>query len=138
MLSPKLDPLPGPVADLQDRINHWRTTRPHREPMPEDLWLKSARFARQHGIYAISKALKLNYEALKGRVVQGPPKRRARPTSTSRPAFVQLDPMPAIPSDLSSTVEIEGVRGGKLTIRLSGPTTLDAAAIVDAFLRGRR
>ena len=137
MVSPKLDPLPVPVADLQDRITHWRTTRPHRGPMPEDLWLEAVRLARRHGIYAIARALKLNYEALKGRVLQGPPRRRARSTSSARPAFVQLDPMPGI-SGPSSTVEIEGVRGGKLTIRLSGPTALDAVAIVGAFLRGRR
>src|SRR3989304_4621335 len=111
MLSPKLDPLPGPVADLQDRILHWRRTRPHRELMPGDLWLKAAQFARQHGIYAIAKALKLNYEALKGRVLQGPPRRRARSTSPARPASAQLDPMPGIPSGPSSTVEIEGGRG---------------------------
>jgi hypothetical protein len=137
MVSPKLDPLPVPVADLQDRITHWRTTRSHREPMPEDLWVQAARLARRHGIYAIAKALRLNYEALKGHVLEAP-KRRARSTSPARPAFVQLDPMPGIPSGPSSTVEIEGVRGGKLTIRLSGPTALDAVAIVDAFLRGRR
>ena len=138
MFSPKLDPLPGPVADLQDRITRWRTTRPHRGPMPEDLWLEAVWFARQHGIYAIAKGLKLNYEALKGRVVQGPPKRRARSSSPPRPAFVQLDPMSGIPSGPSSTVEIEGARVGKLTIRLSGPTVLDAVAIVGAFLRIRR
>jgi len=136
MLSPKLDPLPVPVADLQDLITHWRTTRSHRGPMPEDLWLEAARFARQHGIYAIAKALKLNYEALKGRALEAPPRRRTRSAST-RPAFVQLDPMPGISSP-SSTVEIEGARVGKLTIRLSGPTALDAVALVDAFLRGRR
>jgi hypothetical protein len=136
MLSPKLDPLPGPVADLQDRILHWRRTRPHRELMPGDLWLKAAQFARQHGIYAIAKALKLNYEALKGRAFKAPPKRRPR-CAPPRPTFVQLDPMPEISSP-SSTVEIEGARAGKLTIRLSGPTALDAVALVEAFLRGRR
>jgi hypothetical protein len=136
MVSPKLDPLPVPVADLQDRITHWRTTRSHRGRMPEDLWLEAVRFTRQHGVYAIAKALKLNYEALKGRVLKGPPKRTTR-SAPPRPAFVQLDPMPGI-SGPSSTVEIEGVRGGKLTIRLSGPTALDAVAIVEAFLRGRR
>jgi len=137
MLSPKLDTLPGPVADLQDRITHWRATRSHRRPMPEDLWLEAARLAQQHSIYAIAKALKLNYEALKGRVLQGPPKRRAQSTSPPRPAFVQLDPMPGISSP-SSTVEVESRRGGKLTIRLSGPNALDAVAIVGAFLRSRR
>ena len=136
MFSPKLDPLPVPVADLQHRITHWRTTRPHRGPMPEDLWLEAVRFARKHGIYAIAKALKLNYEALKGRVLEAPQGGRAR-SAPPKPAFVQLDPIPSIPSP-SSTVEVESRRGGKLTIRLSGPAALDAVAIVGAFLRSRR
>jgi hypothetical protein len=136
-MRPKLDPLPVPVADLQDRINHWRTTRSHRGPMSEDLWGPAVRFARQHGIYAIAKSLKLNYEALKGRVLNGPPRRTTR-SAPDRPAFVQLDPMPGITPSTSSTVEVENRGGGKLTIRLSGSTALDAVAIVEAFLRGRR
>lgn len=62
MLRPKLDPLPGPVADLQDRILHWRRTRPHRDLMPDDVWLKAAQFARQHGISAQIQSLNARVE----------------------------------------------------------------------------
>ena len=66
MPSPEARPLPPPVADLRQRIEHWRSTRAKRGAMPKDLWEEAARLARRRSVYAISKALRLNYEALKG------------------------------------------------------------------------
>lgn len=135
MPPPNLLDQPPAVADLRQRIQHWRATRTKRGPMPEDLWEEAARLARQHGIYAIVKALRLNYEALKG-WVEGLPQRKTRGTPR-RPAFIQLDPLPGLSSPCS-TVEVQSRGGAKLTIRLSGPTALDATALVTAFLRSRR
>ncbi len=45
--------------------------------MPRDLWEEAARLARERGIYAVSSALRLNYEALKG-WVEDPAKKRRR------------------------------------------------------------
>jgi hypothetical protein len=135
MRTPKLVPLPAPVADLRQRIEHWRLTRTKRGRMARDLWAEAAGLARQHGVHAIAKALRLNYEALKAWSEDSPKKKRQ---GTARfPGFVQLDPLPGIPS-ASSVVEVQSPGGAKLTIRLSGPTALDAVALVNTFLGGRR
>lgn len=127
--------LPPSVANLRQRIQHWRLTRSKRGHMPEELWLKAAQLARKHGVYVISSTLRLNYGALKKRV-ENLPKRKPR-VSTYEPAFVQLDPLPGI-STSSSAVEVLSPEGSKLTIRFSEQNALDAVALVDAFLSGLR
>ena len=135
MQSPEARPMPPPVADLEVRIAQWRTTRSKKGPIPDDIWAEATRLARRHGIYPVSSALRLNYEALKGRV-EGSPKKQRRADRRS-PAFVQLDPLPGTSSP-SSTVEVESPGGLKLTIRLSGVSAMDVVALVDAFLGNRR
>jgi hypothetical protein len=127
--------IPPAVADLRQRVQHWRSTRSKRGRMPGGLWTEAARLARQHGIYAIAMAIRLNYAALKG-WVEGSPKKK--PWATPRlPAFVQLDPLPGI-SSRSWTVKVENRGGAKMTIRLPASTALDAVALLDAFLSRRR
>jgi hypothetical protein len=104
--------------------------------MAEDLWVRAALLARQHGIYTISSTLRLNYEALKKRV-ENLPKKRSRANSHP-PTFVQLDPLPGISAPSTSTIEVASPDGAKLTIRLLDQNTLDAVALVDAFLSGQR
>ena len=128
-------PLPPAVADLRQRIQDWRSTRTKRGPMPRDLWSEAAHLTRRLGIYAIAKALRLNYEALKGWAEDSPKKRRQ--AVSRKAAFVQLGPLPGIPSP-SPTVEVEIPGGTRLTIRLSGVNAAEAVALVDAFLRNRR
>ncbi len=54
--------LPSAIEEVRDRIEHWRKTRQKRSPMPEQLWDAAIPLARTHGIYAVAKALRVNYD----------------------------------------------------------------------------
>jgi hypothetical protein len=161
MQNRKLSPLPEAVAALKARIEHWRMTRPYRCPMAEDLWSESARLAREHGIWAISKALRLNYEALKswteelasGRAVGRPvehagsrtprsltaPKNDREPAvggPARKPTFIRLDPLTAM-SAPCSTVEVCSRDGTRMAIQIPVTIAVDVVALVAAFVRRR-
>lgn len=130
--------LPPPLIDLRGRIEQWRSTRPKRGPMPRDLWEEAARLAHERGVYTVSVALNLNYEALKG-WTQDTPKKAKRPAlrKAAKQSFVELAPMPAFSSP-TPWIEVEATGGMKMTIRLSSMTAEDAASLLDTFLRNRR
>jgi hypothetical protein len=43
--------VPKEVEDLQQRLEHWRSTHKRRGRLPEALWVEAAALARQHGVY---------------------------------------------------------------------------------------
>ena len=43
--------VPREVEDLQQRLEHWRSTHKRRGRLPEALWVEAAALARQHGVY---------------------------------------------------------------------------------------
>jgi len=97
--------------------------------MPRDLWTEAARLAREHGVYAVAKSLRLNFEALKAWTEDT---KKARRVSHRRPAFVQLGQLQTLnPPCLS--VELEGPGGAKMTIRVPGGGTGEVMALVDSF-----
>jgi len=125
--------VPVAVSDFGQRVQHWRSTRTKRGAMPRELWTEAAMLARQHGIYAVSKAIGLNYEALKAWTEDSSPKeRRVSRVAAPRPAFVQLDPLPALSSPCA-VVEVQNAGGAKMTIRLPGTVSLDVVALVNSF-----
>lgn len=56
------------LAPVHRALETWRKTRQHRQPIPEDLWMKLAVLARSHGVSPVSQALRLDYYSLKRRV----------------------------------------------------------------------
>ena len=133
----KRDGLPSAVDSVRQRIEHWRETRTKRTRMPDDLWDAAASVAQEHGLWAVSRALRVNYESLK---------RRAKATETRgagvscAASFVELEPMQlAGPTGhAGATVELSGSDGSKLTIRAGTHEVLDVAALADAFWRRDR
>lgn len=105
----------------------WRAKKNFREHLPEALWAKAVRAAREHGTTRTARLLRLNHSALKRRVVEryGPP---AEPAQT----FVEL---PAISGagphvQQEATVEVEDAAGFRLRLVLRGlgPQEVAAAA----------
>ena len=100
----------------------WRCTRKKRGAVPERLWRMAVKLARKHGIYQTAKALRVNYESLKKRLNGAGEKQE--PTS-----FVEVVPTDA-PIFAGNLIEIEGARGEKIRIRLSGSEKLDLCELV--------
>jgi hypothetical protein len=99
--------------------------------MPERLWDAAASLAREHGIYAISQGLGVNYDSLRARVEAGQGKRNGG--KVARAGFVEIGPSlsPTLPT--GPVVELTGVDGEKLTLRLGGATELELVRLVREF-----
>ena len=131
--------LPGRVEAVRRRIEHWRETREKRTRMPEGLWGAAVSVAHKHGLWAVSRALRLNYECLKGRcarakgVVGGGGGKRST-------GFVELDAGQLVSSrdETMTLVELTRGDGAKLTIRVGGGESVDVSALADAFWRRGR
>lgn len=124
-------------------IRQWRQIRAKPGPMPEGLWEEATSLARTLGVYRVSRALGLNYGALKERVAptgqRGSRTRDAGPLPRkSRGSFVEVRGVPLLGgfSNEGTVVEVVASDGTRLTIRLKGGNP-DITALVNAF-RERR
>jgi hypothetical protein len=106
------------------RIARWRETRPYRgAAMPAALWAAASALARQHGLYATARALRVDYGSLKKRL--GPAEAGRVPS----PAFVELPPS-VRPTGLGPCViDLEAPRGRRLRIEVTGVTMADLVTL---------
>ncbi len=130
------------VEGLRGKIEGWRQSEPKSRSMPEELWQEASEAARRLGAGRVARALGLNYETLKQRVLsdssgrrRGGVRRKAQPQDTG---FIELNGYsglgpPAAPDDMM--VEMVAVDGTRLTIRVKGATA-NVPALINAF-RGR-
>lgn len=102
------------IEQIRREIEHWRKTRLGRTAMPAELWDAAVALAREHGVYATARDLRIGYDGLKSRL-EATPKPRA--TGDSPSAFVELGRVAPM-SASGSVVELVGASGTKLTIRL--------------------
>ena len=117
---------PTDLAAARQRCEHWRSTRskPYRIPAP--LWTAAVRCATKYGVYRTCRALGLDYNCLKRRVmaVAAPPIAPA--------TFVEL--LPAGPNGAAEcVVEVERPGGAKLRIELRGRGIPDLADLARRF-----
>ena len=64
--------VPEAIVQVQQQFEQWRATKASRTKLPESFWQSATELARQHGLNPTAKALRLDYSALKRRVL-GPP-----------------------------------------------------------------
>ena len=103
-----------------------------RSRIPDSLWAAAAKAARTHGVHRISKALRLDYYALKKRSEQGVSAVPNPDESFAAPAFVELSPVPAV-GHCECTLELEDTAGAKMRVHLKGIATPDLAALSRSF-----
>lgn len=112
------------------RIDVWRWTRLKRSPMPEELWARAARLARDLGVWPVARDLGLCYESLKRRVEEDGSRKE-----TGAVQFVEMrgaDLMDVASSD-STVVELQATDGARMRIRLGKDAQVDMTALVAAF-----
>ena len=113
--------VPIGMEKARQRFERWRSTRlSRRSPIPEALWSAAVAVARQHGRYATSRALGLDYGALKKRMDAAEEPRAASPT------FVELTPSPGA---CACVIEIEGPRGGTMRVHVNEVRWPDLVAL---------
>jgi len=86
--------------------------------------------ACEHGVFAVSRELRLNYNTLKVRVKEA--QRAAKRPQTD---FVELKlaPLPTAPPAVGLEVEFVRASGDKMIMRLPAAKAADAAALARAF-----
>jgi hypothetical protein len=126
-------PIPDSIAQLQQRLDELRSTRPHRAKLPETVCQAAVELAREHGLYAVSHPLRLDYTQLKKRLdgVVAPPKK------SSAPAFVELIASP--PAAMSECmIEFESAMGSKMRIQWKDSAAPDWTSLLRAWREAER
>jgi len=125
--------VPAEIRELSRQIEQWRSTRPHRMPMPEPLWALAANLAARYGVAQVSRFLRLDYYSLKERVQ--PEERHPITVSESRPSgptFIEIPSLTA-PAVSECSIELEHPRGRRMRIHVKGIALPDVAALTRTF-----
>jgi hypothetical protein len=125
-------PLPNlTIEEVQDQFADWRKTRKTRGPIPESLWEAALALAKDHSINEISKALRLNYMALKERVQAY--RSVCLPEAVAQPAFLEFAPLGRSMPSSECSVEMEDMNGTRMKICFKGHTGLDLLELAKVF-----
>ena len=124
----KSKPIPEALVPLQQQFEQFRATHPRRSKLPEAFWAAATQLAKEHGLYTVAHALKLDYVGLKKRVGGSAPRRR----KPSPPRFVELI-APGPPKLDECVIEFESARGAKMRIQWKAATPPDWAGLLRAW-----
>ena len=124
--------LPERIEKVRDRFIRWRATREKLSPIPDTLWKSAIQLTRHYSFYQVSKALKLDYSALKKRAQSRGALQRAQ--MDSAPVFFEMETGGISPLMSEWCVEIENPKGAKLKIHVKGKESLDLLALSQCFL----
>ena len=125
------------ITALGDRIEHWRTTRTRRSPMPDELWQAATRLAQLHGVGAVSRLLRVGYATLRKRLAVADSEPLL--VHADEPGFVELSAAQLLggSAPTGAVVELIADDGSRMTVRLDQSAGLDVPGLVATFL-GRR
>ena len=124
------------VKPARQQLEVWRKTRHHGERIPEPLWNLLVALARVHGVSPVSQALRLDYYALKRRVLESEPMRKSRGKAVA--PFVELPWIsPPTPAP-TCTVELAKNTGVTMTIRWAGSAAAEVMSLAESFWRAGR
>jgi len=119
---------------VRNRFETWRKRRRCRSRIPESLWQAAVQLCKEHSVFAVSRALRLDYNDLKGRVQRS---RDGGPALGRSPdlGFVRFDlGTPIMPSEC--LVEMESPNGARMRMSFKGgPRDFDPVELGRAFWR---
>lgn len=120
------------LAQLSTHIEAWRNDPEKPRRMPEALWQAAAELSKHSSVGHISKALRLDYTALKKRV--HPKIKKDLPAVKAQPSFkfVELD-IEKKSSMPEFTIEMEDGNGAKMKIHLRDRMDLDIYELSRVF-----
>ena len=121
------------LKQARQQLEVWRKTRQRGERIPQRLWASLGALARVHGVSPVSQALRLDYYALKRRVVPSEPVRRSHRKTVA--PFVELPLIGPMPTSPRCTVELAKNTGVTMTIRWEGQGTADVIGLAESFWR---
>ena len=122
--------LPASLEALRRRFERWRRSRTGRSRIPDTLWTSAVQAAGRYGLHRTTKALRLDYYALKKRVEDA-----ASDCEPGREAAATFLELPASVSGGASecVVELEDPGGAKMRVHLKGGAIPDVTALARSF-----
>ena len=121
------------IERARHRFEHWRRTRPPgRSRIPARLWAAAVAAAREQGVHATSRLLRLDYAALRRRVFPTDESRSVTPPA-SPPTLIELRPATGLAS--SCVIEIESPCGGRVRVPVPPVTVSDLVALAHGVWR---
>jgi hypothetical protein len=123
-------PMPLSLEQVQQRFESWRRRRKKRTRIPSNLWQAAVSLSEEYSINYLSKALRVNYTALKKQVIKFQ-NREPDTSGTFSSPFIEL-PVPAAPLT-ESTIEMIKSDGSVMRIQVKGVTALDWVDLGKAF-----
>jgi hypothetical protein len=119
------------LEQVQQRFESWRQRRKKRTRIPQNLWKAAVALSEEYSIFHLSKALRVNYTALKKQVTKFNTA-QASTAYVSSSTFVEF-PAPAPPAALESTIEIIKSDGAVMRMHLKGAVCSDLLELGKAF-----
>ena len=119
-----------PLEQVQEQFEHWRRSRGKRGAIPDALWQAAIMLFPDYALHRISKALRLNYSALKHRV--NAHRSTCEPSDVSTARFIELglsDPMR--PAEVM--IEMADQKGATMRMYFKGDAGLDLLELGKAF-----
>ena len=117
-----------PIVQLQRELEEHRRLQPRRAKLPESIWEAAAALAREHGVYAVAQALRLDYMGLKKRLGEVTPSRPDK----SKSVFVELIASPPTKCE-ECLIEFESTGGDKMRIHWPVRAAPDWTALLRAW-----
>ena len=113
---------------VRNQFEVWRKRKRRGRRIPETLWQAAVQLCKEHSVFAVSRALRLNYNGLKNRVPRAKEQRADF-------GFVKLDlGAPMSPSEC--LVEMESANGARMRMSFKGvPRDFDLVELGRAFWR---
>lgn len=121
------------IADVRERLDSWRKSRPKSGRIPEPLRKEAAALAVAHGISPVARALRLDYCMLKRQIEGVSGDIGMKPEA--QPAFVEVALSSSPPPPVTCSVEMERADGARMRVQLSRQN--DLLALSDSFWRWR-
>lgn len=135
-MSRRKQPSSGDTLEgVEQRFESWRKSRKGRVPIPEELWRAAAELSSAYTVGKISKALRLDYSALKKRVLSAGCSDELQRLACG--GFVEID-WSARAATGECVVELEDPEGAKLKVLLRGNSNFDVAGLARMFWRKGR
>ena len=117
----------------RQRFERWRSEQASRTRIPEALWTLASELGVEFGVHRTARALRLNYDALKARVMVAQAGSGSR---ESAPGFVEVF-AGSVPDARPCVVELEDGHGARMRVHLDGADAALLCALTSAFV-GRR
>ena len=122
------------LGAVHRRVERWRKRGGGKgSRMPEELWQEATEVARVEGVYAVSRALCVDYNRLKARVASTAKTSSLANSDGPDGAFVELEAS-QICGGCKTVIELVGRAGDRMRLEVAGKPEVDIVLLTQTFL----